>query len=325
MTGYRLCAITFVAGGLLLGSAAARASCGSAFCTLDTDFGLPGGLPGAGLRLNLRYEYIDQDQPRHGSEKVGVGEIHAHHDEVRTVNRNWLASADYAFNPDWGVTVTAPFARRDHVHIHNHHGAQFRDEWEFTELGDVQLLGRRQWQLWRGADDTLRSDSVGINVGLKLPTGRTGVENGDGDPAERTLQPGTGTTDLLLGAFYQSTPTAGDWSWFGQALYQAPTNSHDRFRPGDRFTLNLGGARKLTDTCRLLLQVNAVHRGRDEGRNAEPEDSGGNSVFLSPGASWALTPRISVYGFVQKPIYQYVNGVQLTADWSAVAGIGFSL
>ncbi len=48
-------------------------------------------------------------------------------------------------------------------------------------------------------------------------------------------------------------------------------------------------------------------------------------MFLSPGASWALTPRISVYGFVQKPIYQYVNGVQLTADWSAVAGIGLSL
>lgn len=28
-----------------------------------------------------------------------------------------------------------------------------------------------------------------------------------------------------------------------------------------------------------------------------------------------------LYGFVQLPIYQRVNGTQLTADWAAVAGI----
>ncbi len=28
-----------------------------------------------------------------------------------------------------------------------------------------------------------------------------------------------------------------------------------------------------------------------------------------------------MYSFVQKPIYQHVNGTQLTADWSAAVGI----
>ena len=32
-------------------------------------------------------------------------------------------------------------------------------------------------------------------------------------------------------------------------------------------------------------------------------------------------PLGSVYGFLQLPLYQYVNGVQLTADWSIVAGV----
>jgi hypothetical protein len=48
-------------------------------------------------------------------------------------------------------------------------------------------------------------------------------------------------------------------------------------------------------------------------------------VFLSPDASYALTTYVQLYGFVQLPLYQYVNGTQLTADWSAVAGIGVRL
>lgn len=54
---------------------------------------------------------------------------------------------------------------------------------------------------------------------------------------------------------------------------------------------------------------------------SEPEDTGGKFLFLGPGVSNAITKNAQVYGFLQKPIYQYVNGVQLTADWAAVVGI----
>lgn len=48
---------------------------------------------------------------------------------------------------------------------------------------------------------------------------------------------------------------------------------------------------------------------------------GGNFAYLSPGASYVLTEKLQVYGFPQLPLYQYVNGVQLTADWAVVAGL----
>jgi hypothetical protein len=70
-----------------------------------------------------------------------------------------------------------------------------------------------------------------------------------------------------------------------------------------------------------MAQLNLLHKYRDRGAEAEPESSGGNFVFVSPGMSWALTRSLQVYGFVQLPLYQSVNGVQLTADWAAVAGI----
>lgn len=323
----RATAILAVAGLSLLATGPASASCAGAFCSINTDYSLPAGQSGSGLRLNLRYEYIDQDQPRHGSDEIAVGEISSHDDEVRTINRNWIASLDYAFNQDWGVAVTAPFARRYHFHIHNHHGEQLPETWRFTELGDVQVLGRRQWHGWRAApadQGAARYDSYGLNFGLKLPTGQTGVQNADGDPGERSLQPGSGTTDVLLGAYYQSTPVADGWSWFTQGLYQAATGSHHGYRPGARLSLNVGGARKLSGQVSAMLQLNTLFRARDRGVEAEPQDSGGKFVFLSPGVSWAVTHSTAVYGFLQKPIYQYVNGVQLTADWSATVGVGMT-
>jgi hypothetical protein len=70
-----------------------------------------------------------------------------------------------------------------------------------------------------------------------------------------------------------------------------------------------------------MLQLNLQHKAKDSGSNAEPQDSGGHSVNLSPGFSYRIASGTQVYGFVQKPIYQYVNGAQLTADWSIAIGV----
>jgi len=48
-------------------------------------------------------------------------------------------------------------------------------------------------------------------------------------------------------------------------------------------------------------------------------------VFLSPGLSVTVVPGTHVYGFVQLPIRQYVNGEQLTPRWSTTLGVGFVL
>jgi hypothetical protein len=265
----------------------------------------------------LRFEYIDQDQPRAGSRRVGVGEIRQHHDEIRTINRNWLATYDYTFNEAWGVSATLPVIDRSHSHIHNHGGAQIFDSWNFSEIGDLRVLARRQWR--SESVEAQRLNFYGANFGVKLPTGSDDVRNPEGLLAERTLQPGTGTTDVLLGGYFRRMLSSGD-SWFVDALVQAPLNMKDEFRPGVRTSIDLGYRREVGDKLGLMLQVNAQHRRPDHGLEAEPQNSGGDFVFLSPGASYALGHKLQVYGFVQLPLYQHVNGVQLTADWAVVAG-----
>lgn len=300
------------------GPTPAHASCGSAFCLVNTNWGAQGAWTEPGWRGDLRYEYIDQDQPRTGTRDVGVGEIRRHHDEVQTLNRNLFATFDYGFSDRWGMSVVLPWIDRSHDHIHNHHGAQIPESWNFSDPGDVRVSGRFQTSF--EDSEKLRLSYAGLIAGMKLPTGKTNVTNEDGDVAERTLQPGSGTTDLLLGAYFRQALGGLNASWFAQAGAQLPMNSHDDFKPGRQYLVDLGARWEATDRLGVLLQLNAVWKGKDSGSEAEPEDSGGRSVFLSPGVTFAITNKVNLYGFVQLPLYQYVNGVQLVARRAFAVG-----
>src|SRR4051812_10208288 len=177
----------------------ASASCGSAFCLVNTDWSAQGAWTDGGARFDLRYELIDLDQPRAGSDKVGVGEIPAHHDEVYTKNRNLVGSIDWTLSPLWAVSFSLPYVDREHLHIHNHLGERLEERWEFREVGDARVQAR---YVFTQSDNPEFPCQVGFNFGVKLPTGKHDVVNGEGEAAERSLQPGTGTTDALLG---------GDW------------------------------------------------------------------------------------------------------------------
>ena len=83
----------------------------------------------------------------------------------------------------------------------------------------------------------------------------------------------------------------------------------------------LGYRYEATESIGLMIQLNALYRAKDSGLQAEPDDTGGRFLFVSPGISYAVTKTTQLYAFLQKPLYQHVNGVQLTADWSGVFGV----
>ena len=305
---------TLITLGLLATPFAAQASCGSASCPVNTQWDTQGIWTEPGFRADLRYEYIKQEQPRHGTDSIGVGEIPGHHNEVETENQNLVATLDYAFDSHWGIALNVPVVKRDHYHIHNHHGVPLDEKWDFTELGDVKLTGRYQRPM--GA-----FSAVGMIAGFKLPTGQDDVDNADGDVAERSLQPGTGTTDFIFGPYLRyELPTGSLWA---QAVVQTALNEHDEYEPGTQYSFDLGYRHPLTEKLSALAQLNLRHKSHDEGDEAEPESSGYRSVSISPGLSYAITDAAQLYGLVQLPLYQDVKGVQLTEDWSTVAGISF--
>src|ERR1700741_3979554 len=82
-----------------------QASCGSAFCVLKTMWSTQGvpAEPGS-LRLDLRYEYVDQKELRSGRRKISAEDDTSDTLEQRTLNRNWLATVDYAYSKNWSFT-----------------------------------------------------------------------------------------------------------------------------------------------------------------------------------------------------------------------------
>lgn len=300
----------------LAAPSSAFASCGAAFCSVNTSSAfMDAGLAGS-TRLDLRYEFIDQRHPMHGADDVSVGEIPRHHDEVRTLNRNLLFSLERDLAPDWTVGVTLPLIDRSHQHIHNHHEDDdvhhVPEAWDFREMGDLRISARHELL-------TGHEQGMGLSFGVKLPTGRTDVKNSDSDKAERSLQPGSGTTDLLLGAHWRAA-LAGGSTVFASVSGEFATAEHDHYRPGHRLHLDFGWQKPISDRLSIPVQLNIAYKARDRGAEAEPEDSGSTTVALSPGVSWQVSPQWQLYAYYQRPIYQYVNGVQLTPRWSAVLG-----
>jgi hypothetical protein len=296
----------------------ASASCGAAFCLVNTDWSAQGTWTEPGVRFDLKYESIDLDQPRAGRDRVAVGALPRDHDEVETKNRNLVGTLDFSLSELWGVTVSLPYVHREHLHLHNGEDGQEPERWDFRELGDMRVQARYAFsQLF--TPELLCQQ--GFTFGLKLPTGKHDVVNAEGEAAERTLQPGSGTTDALLGYYWHKSLPLDGWSYFTRANVVLPLNSRDDFKPGRQLQIDGGLRYAVSSTVGMMLQANYIAKGRDSGANAEPEDSGQRAVYLSPGISWNVGRSTQVYGFVQLPVYQAVNGLQLTADWSAVVGV----
>lgn len=300
----------------------AIASCGASFCAVNSNWTSESALAEAKHAFDLRYEYMNQDQPMAGSRKVYAGEVPAHHDEVSTRNRNAVLSYSHNFAGRFGVTVSAAAGSREHEHIHNHHGEKIFGRWDFTELGDVRVIGRYQLS---AIADPLKPANAGITFGLKLPTGKFDIVNDQGDKAERSLQPGTGTTDLILGGYYHQKLTGHGASWFVQGQYQHALRSRDNYRPGGQLGLDAGIRKGLGAKLGVLAQLNYVHKRADRGSEAEPESSGGRYLYASPGLSYALASAMQVYTFYQVPLHRHVEGVQLTANRALVVGLSGQL
>lgn len=301
----------------------AFASCGASFCAVNTNWTAESALAESVRAFDLRYEYMNQDQPMFGSRKVSAGEIKSHHDEVSTQNRNLVMSYSHNFGNRFGVTITAAASERDHFHIHNHHGAKIGDSWNYIKLNDMRVVGRYQLL---SVENPLKPASGGVTFGVKLPTGKYDVANARGDIAERSLQPGTGTTDLIAGAYYHQRLTEIGVSWFAQSQYQHALNTRANYRPGTQLGVDLGVRKGLSNGLGVMAQLNYVRKGADSGSESEPASSGGRFLYASPGLSYALpATAVQLYAFYQVPVRRHVNGVQLTSNRALLIGLSGQL
>jgi hypothetical protein len=303
---------------LTLGASGAEA-CSSCGCTLNSDWSSQGYTTRSGFNLDLRYDYFDQGELRSGTHAADRGAYafpNGQEIQQDTINRNVTLGLDWSPSRTFGIDLQLPYFDRPHAtiaagdtQVSTSHG---------RGLGDARILARYQ-----GFQADL---GYGVELGVKLPTGRiddtfaTGPEAGQ--PVDRGLQLGTGTTDLLVGG-YTVGALGSDVYYFANVLWQQPLASREGFRPGNgaNLTVGLRYTGPLPGGLVPQLQLNARVEARESGVNADVADSGATLAYLSPGVGFQISGHVDGFAFVQLPVYQRVNGLQL--EPRAVGSVGF--
>ena len=265
------------------------------------------------------FEFWGTDQTQN---YVGSSRAPASINLDKRLNTQWFnAGFSYNFNRDWGVMVRIPTANRT---LTTDTGA-FAGVTSFNskDIGDIEIMG-----MYTGFFKDL---STGIIFGVKLPSGTFTAPGFD-----RDNQIGTGSTDLLLGAFHRGL-LSGDnaWQYFSQIMWRQPFLYQAAADPQGFFDGNAGVVQTYfpagqidaaagivynnlyhvlgLDKITPLGQVIVSHRNADSGTGADPFNSGFDRVMLSPGVEFtkvvdeANNRVVKLYADVEVPIYYRAN------------------
>ncbi len=304
----------------------ACASCGH---TLSRDWENQGITSKQGFSADFSYDYLNQNQQRYGSAKASGALINgqlAAGQEIEAFTRTQTLTASLNYTGEtFGLSIQLPFSNRTHATYGTSAPlGSFYLPSSDSSIGDARIIGR-----YTGFSSEKTS---GLIAGIKLPTGNTSANFSDGvTPVDAGLQIGTGSTDLIFGGF--TSGSIDKFGWFAQGTVQhaiaTDVVSGGDYRPGDAYSFNTGiryaefGA-KVTP----MLQLNLIKRQADSGLLTVPTDpvtgvpiSGGTLAYLAPGVSVRVGGGTSVYGFVQLPVYQSVNSLQLTPQYTLTLGV----
>ncbi len=311
------------------GHAFACASCG---CSLNSDFSAQGLSTGGGWSADLRYDYLNQNQLRAGTKKISATDAsnaintqtNAPAEVEQFTKNNYLtATFDYNNAKAWGVSVLLPHISRSHSTLGTGSDGTTFDPANgaygssASGMGDVKVIGR-----YFGFSE---EKNFGIQFGVKLATGKKDQVSSSGNPTpvDPGLQVGTGTTDVILGA-YRFDTLSQNWDYFTQASFQGVAKSSmmagGSYKPGSSMNLNAGIRYQGFERIIPTLQINGRYARPDSGDAADTYATGGRLVYLTPGVMVPITEKFSAYGNVQLPIYQNVNGIQLAPKYILSVG-----
>ncbi|URD60035.1 transporter [Sphingomonas sp. KRR8] len=258
--------------------------------------------------------------------------IHAHNTNY---NLNASVGAAYGITHELTLSAELPYVRRDGLREGEHSHVDGQAINEVTQLGNVAGIGDlnvlAKYRLTHG--DGLNVAAV---IGLKVPTGRTGVRSPDGERLETEHQPGTGSWDPIVGASAGST--LGPVQLAASALYQFSGRGAQDTRLGDRFQAGVALSHRFGIADHDHAEPAHHHDHDDDGDNdgdhhAHPahaswdgfvelsgewegrqtiageveEESGGKALWLTPGARFTSAGGFSFGASVGLPAWQRIR------------------
>jgi len=266
--------------------------------TLMSDSGSPGS-------VWFRDSYMDQTDNWEGDHRATA----ADNGDKEIKTSFFTVGGQYMITPKWTVMAELPVYDRaltttDDGSVFAAAGSVYTGH--DTAQGDLELMAT-----YSGLSPDM---TTGLTFGVKLPTGDFAGPKGPlgGTEFDRDSLPGTGSTDLIVGAYHAGEfgPTS-HWSYFVQTRYQFAVAERDSYRPGNESDTAIGvtydlGAHGPATRIAPMLQLLNSYRDHDSGGEADYLNSGYERVLLAPGVEIQFN-HIRIYADVAVPIYQHTN------------------
>jgi hypothetical protein len=268
----------------------------------------------AGGQVWTEYDWMDQYINWHATTPASAGQ----NNDKKLKTNFFTLGGQYMFNRSWGAMMEIPYWQREYkgAYMGNNDDVQ---QHNFNSIGDIRL-----WGMYTGLSEDM---STGLLLGFKVPSGWWHYPKVD-----RDTQIGTGSTDLLLGA-YKMGNLPFKWrerpfAWYLQAAYDIPFVDKEHYFPGREFDgsigvdYDFGKVGPLTEFAPILSMIGS-DRARDQGANAAFSDSGYDRLQIAPGLETAYK-AMRVYADIEVPIFRNMNGFQLVSPFGTKVIVSYS-
>lgn len=296
------------------------------FCLLSQGISPLDTMKGTGIKLSERYTLLDQVY-QGTSKRTNPGAKEEH----------WTTELTgfYGVTPDFMVMTVVPFKNGNTSGelMQNPDGTLDLDTGgagRASGLGDVALMGRYTFLKQENPGTT--NIMAGV-FGIKFPTGRTNVKTADSaDYLDSHLQPGTGSTDFLLGLSFSHSleqlsvsanllGTITTKGKFGDMTHEFGNSLNYDVTGKYRAYPEAFSPRK--PQLFFALGINGEAREREKIAGYTDPDSGGNTVYLAPGVQVSLAPHWVIEISYQHAIHHNLNGTQLGETYKSIGGVTY--
>lgn len=244
-------------------------------------------------------------------------------EDVHSVNTYLQPSvfAAYGLTDDLTLGMKVPYVLRSGIRQPDVDTDTINKLGDPSGFGDVSVFG--QYRFFHSADNL---NHASFTLGLKTPTGATGVKNNQGTLFETHHQPGSGSWNPSAGVSY--TRLMGSFSFDTNVLYTVATKGAQGTDLGDNFGYNLALSYAFGAPARnaffaasnnapwtAVLELNGERQYHQITNGVKDLNSAGHTVFISPGVRYSGGKNWNTALSFGAPIVKDLNGYQTPPDY----------
>ncbi|MFN7973330.1 MAG: transporter [Acidobacteriota bacterium] len=250
-------------------------------------------------------------------------------DHFDALDRSYLTSIafGYGITDDVQIAASIGYYTADGARIYDpgsgEEGAAAEEAETFDPDGLTDLWIDLKWRFYHGP-----AGSFALVAGVKAPTGKSDVTNSGGEGVEPASTAGSGAWDGRIGVAH-SRFLSKRVTLDASLAYTARTR-HDDFKLGDRVDAGVAIAFRLTGDAKSFPQASvfgelyARHLARSEEGSETTGNSGGTTLFVSPGVRFGFSRAVALTLSSQVPVSQDLHGEQLETSYKLSAAVSFT-